>query len=555
MEKNLDIKVGATDDASGPFEKVRGALKGLIGSFHQSTDSALGMVKAGALLETGMKGVEMAFDAAKDVIRDTVGDALHYQDALEQMHAALVSIGDGSKEATQRAAAFAEAVENQTIYSREAVLQAQQLGATIGGFTGPSLQTATKAAIGLAQKLNIDLATAMEYVARSAHGQSSLLTRYGITFDKNATAQQKFNTVLKDGLQSFSLAQAQTRTLTGAWANFTHQIQSAVQDAMMPAIGAITRIAESLAQDRPVILAFGQVVGAVMNAAMSVFKSLGSIVSGVFGNSAGGMENILLQAAYTISHWKEGLTIDVLAVELTFVRLSNQVQYLFGTVMPTWIDWFAKNWKSVLTDAGEYVGTIFSNMSSNIVKIFENIPGLISGRVKFDSLWTPLEEGFKSTMAQLPRIAARTKGPLEQALGSALADATRHYDAGLDDYLKKQHAAAAHEEAGIHTGSTITVGDMPDIHKLVKHHATHHLRATHTVHHHQVRGYSAEHVQSNWSLTGIAAAFASAHQAHDPAKSTARNTAEIAKSTAAANAMMQDLLSLMHRNPVIAGVL
>ncbi len=558
MDKTLEIHVGAKDDVKGPLEAVRKSLRGLFGSFSHAQSGAASLLRTGALLGGGFIALKAAVDLAHGAFRDSLGGAIEYQSEVEGLRAALTTLGDGTAAATRRAAAFADTIEQTTDYTRGQVIAAEQLGATIGGFTGPALSTATKAAIGLSQKLGIDLKTSMELVARAAHGQTSEFTRYGVTLNKAGTAQQKFDQVIQAGLSSFSLANAQTKTLAGAWSQFKHEVSSATQDAMAPAISSLTGIATYLASAKPAIAAFGQVVGAVVTAATSVVGEFGQMIGKIFGTSAGGLTQTLLRAAYAISHWKEALAIDILAVELLFVRLANQIQYQFTVVLPAWFNWFAENWKSIFDNAAVYTMDVFKNMGTNIVKIFENLPGLISGHVDFASLWTPLQAGFKSTLAALPQIAARQRGSLEQALGSALSGAESRYKSGLSGYLAKENA---HGKSGA-TAMPSTIPLAPGtVSVAVKHHLARHLEhARHNAesksrsHGHSTGEFSVHAIQGP-GISGVAAAFASSMQQSSAADKTAASSAKTAREATESRKILESISAALGHNPLIAGVL
>ena len=452
------------------------SIKGLEGTYLGTKD-----------LQIGLKAVSGALNAA-------IGPAVAYQASLSAMRAALSSVGDTTKGAVRQAAAFATAVEGQTTYSREAVLGAMKLGATIGGFTGPALDTATQAAIGLSQRLGIGLNQAMNLVSRAAHGQTSALTRYGIVLPKSETAQQKFNTVLKLGVGAFSLAHAQTNTFSGAMAQLKNGLSAALATAFMPLVKALTHVAHwftgAIQAAKPFITAVGRNLSAALSATIgwlkqawdwvykvfgppllalqtaemaylgalwgvvkSVFSGIGDILSWVGGKFGGlgltwkkvstFLEECLLLLAYSIKHWKTTAAIAILGFELGVVRCCNKVVYLFGTVLPAWMDWFAANWKNILLNLALESMTIFKNLAENIGRTFMDLPALISGSMNFSQVWHPLLSGFKSTMVALPKIAARHRGPLENELAAAFKGAKRQYGHGAAQYLAR-HMQSIH---------------------------------------------------------------------------------------------------------------
>lgn len=113
--------------------------------------------------------------------------------------------------------AYAAQMQSLTVYGDEQILTQMAYARNLG-VTKDKLQEAATAAIGLAARFRIDLASAMMLVGRASQGQTQMLTRYGIIIDQNLSAQDKFNELLKIGAQSFRLAEEETKTAEGALA-------------------------------------------------------------------------------------------------------------------------------------------------------------------------------------------------------------------------------------------------------------------------------------------------------------------------------------------------
>jgi hypothetical protein len=58
--------------------------------------------------------------------------------------------------------------------------------------------------------------------------------------------------------------------------------------------------------------------------------------------------------------------------------------------------------------------------------------------VKFDDVWTPLTDGFKTSLSALPNIVAQQKGPIETALENMLTGLADKHGVGFADFLKKR---------------------------------------------------------------------------------------------------------------------
>lgn len=162
-----------------------------------------------------------------------------------------------------------------------------------------------------------------------------------------------------------------------------------------------------------------------------------------FGGFIGWVKTQCLELAYAATHLGDTWQLVSTDMELAVVRFANQTAYFFTEVIPATAIWFANNWRDIFTTVFNWTTTVFGNLASNIVNIISNIPGLISGSVSFSDLWTPLTDGFESSLKELPKIAERQAGPLEDSLQHQ-ADALREsYGKGLGDYLAEHQQKVA----------------------------------------------------------------------------------------------------------------
>lgn len=118
---------------------------------------------------------------------------------------------------------YAAEMQKLTIYGDEQILNQMAYAKNLGVTTG-KLQEATTAAVGLAARYRLDLASAMMLVGRASQGQTQMLTRYGIVLDENLTDGQKFNEVLKIGVKSFRLAEEEARDAAGSFGQWKNEV-------------------------------------------------------------------------------------------------------------------------------------------------------------------------------------------------------------------------------------------------------------------------------------------------------------------------------------------
>ncbi len=83
------------------------------------------------------------------------------------------------------------------------------------GIQSDQIERATKAAIGLAARYNLDLNTAMLGIARVAAGGSARWLQYYGIVDETMTKSEKFAEVLKVGEAAFAVAELKAKTLGG----------------------------------------------------------------------------------------------------------------------------------------------------------------------------------------------------------------------------------------------------------------------------------------------------------------------------------------------------
>lgn len=155
---------------------------------------------------------------------------------------------------------------------------------------------------------------------------------------------------------------------------------------------------------------------------------------------ADGASALMMMAGYAISHFSDTFILVGTEVELAVVRMGNQIYYVFSDVIPGVLSWLGNNWAKILTDMANLEVTVFENMAGNAVKVFKNLPGLISGSTKFDDIWTPLTDGFKATLTEMPRIAERQAGPVEKSLQQQADRAAQSYTQGLGQYMAEHMA-------------------------------------------------------------------------------------------------------------------
>ena len=191
-----------------------------LGSLEEKTNAVLKKVGSIAISLFGFR--ELA-KYAKNAV-----DAFIVQDnAVNGLTRALQAVGQGGY--SKKLQEVASSLQDVTTFGDEATLQVMTLGLNMG-LTADKMESATKAAMGLAAKYSqLDLNTAMQLIAKAANGNTARLKMFGIQIDETKTKTEQLNELLKKGEDAFPLAKAQTFgqhliQLQNAWGDLSEQV-------------------------------------------------------------------------------------------------------------------------------------------------------------------------------------------------------------------------------------------------------------------------------------------------------------------------------------------
>ncbi len=99
------------------------------------------------------------------------------------------------------------------------------------------------------------------------------------------------------------------------------------------------------------------------------------------------------------------------------VQMAGVTEHFFTGTLPSLLSWFADNWQSVFFTAFDFVATGFINVGQNIRNVWSAILDFITGSSDgLNFTWTPLLDGFRNTISELPDIPDRVMSDLEQQL-------------------------------------------------------------------------------------------------------------------------------------------
>ncbi|MDP3760914.1 MAG: phage tail tape measure protein [Ramlibacter sp.] len=231
-------------------ERIRVIIEGV----DAASQVLAGIKKESDALNTSLKhigtGLAVAGAAIAGAISLTVKAAADQQQATESLAAAMRNTHTFTEAALTSQLDFASALQRTTVFSDDAITRMQALLVNFGHLGGPALQEATKATVGFAAALNIDLEAAARRVALAIDGSADSLGRFGVQFDANATQQERFQAIMAKGLSLFGTAEAQATTFTGRLLQFKHIVNDlgeTIGNVLLPGLtDVLKRLTEAM---------------------------------------------------------------------------------------------------------------------------------------------------------------------------------------------------------------------------------------------------------------------------------------------------------------------
>lgn len=401
--KVVNILIKAKDETAAGINSALGGLKRLVASPAALIGGAVGGLSVGAIIKESLEGFAEA------------------EAASVKLSTALDLLGKGGKSATDDMKAFAEEIMRQTTLDDDAVVSLAALGASMGKLSGEQLKQATVAAIGFSRALNIDVESAMTLVSKAAQGHAEAFGRYGISFDKNATDQEKFNQILLRGADAFKLARAETETLSGKLAQAKVALGNVGETIGSFLAPVVISLADTVRNSMPTIESY------IRSFAESAIKSI-TFVETVFRN------------------WGDSLEYVRTLVALNMTTIWKEIEHVFSVNVPQLLTWFGNNWQNLFADLLDGTVAAFMNLGENIKVIWTELWDYVStfGAEGFEEGWSnqlkAMFDGFSAATEQLPDFIARSiseeEQELERQLGELGANIGDKFNAKLAERMK-----------------------------------------------------------------------------------------------------------------------
>lgn len=277
---------------------------------------------------------------------------------------------------------------------------------------------------------------------------------------------------------------AQSQTISGLFSTLKDNVGFAMRELgqqmasafdfktlLADSITFFQNLRQSISGMTPTFIAFANAVksafAAMKEAGVVAWTSIGQAFGTTQSQMDLGLTDLFTVASFVFKNWPDLAQLAFTNIALHAVRSFSQIVHFLTVVLPTTARWFLDNWRDIFETVFNFTGTVFTNLASNAINALSAIWNYIAGNSStLEFAWTPLTDGFKNTISELPDIPDRAISDLEksltkdsEALGKKMNDAL----AGefLQNMQQSQQAALekAQEQAAI---ASADAGTMPD---------------------------------------------------------------------------------------------
>jgi hypothetical protein len=360
----------------------------------------------------------MAFRSVTSSISGMVSGAIDAQKSGAKLDAVLASTGGAAGVSGEEIRKLASDLQLVTDFEDDATVAAAGVLATFTQVKGDVFKDAIVSAQDLSAVMGQDLQSSVVQIGKALNDPIkgiTALSRVGVSF----TEQQK--------QQITQMAKA--GDIAGAQAMILRELQTEFGGAAEAMSSPFTRIGNIVGD-------IGEGIGAVFLPALEAVASriadgilpVAESMSEKFAMAGGVLRDVVVSAinaaVAVVSSF--GTYLDLLGAQtaLVFVQMGNSVAFFFTDQLPAYFTWFLDNWGNLWTDALSITQTAFSNLATNVSTNMQAIWDYIASRgaTALEFTWTPLLDGFKATVSELPKIADRIPGELEKTLGESVAN-------------------------------------------------------------------------------------------------------------------------------------
>lgn len=431
----LFVDITARDDE---MKRQIGGLKGQLSTMGVAIGTAAGNLAASA--------ISGAASALAGFISRGISGAVNLAETVSKVNTVF---GDSAGIITGQAESMAKAFG----LPKQAILDAAASIGLVGKAAGQSqaasadmAATMAKLAADASSFYNVPLDQALEKIRAGLVGESEPLRAFGVLLNEESVAAE-----------ALALGLAKSKKEIDDQAKVAARA-SLIQKGLADASGDLERTAGSTANQ------WRKLTGTLENLAVSVGETLSPAIASLAtlaADAATGLVAAFESSRETFRSFSDGVVEAVATIgvawrnlpdlwEITVIKAREMGQNLMAifAVIPENLaiiaTYIAGNWRELITDAINAVGTVFGNLGDNLARLAAAIVGFLTDPTKgFEFEWKPLLDGFQATAQSLPELARPALVSLQAEIDEAAGRIADREAKRASDLADRAKAAAA----------------------------------------------------------------------------------------------------------------
>lgn len=420
MDEDIEFDVAANDTASEVLRKLGHELQSLsetIGETSQKSQKlevsmqGLGVVAAAL---AAAYGALKAASAVGSFIGASVNEFVAVEKAVYGLDESLVQL--------------ANTIESGTNIDEKSILSLMK-DAKGKGFNGDQIGEVTKAAVGLAEVMQVSLTEALNRAQQATNGNFDAFERLIPGIGMMASQEEKLAAVTKLASEGLERKSDQANSAVAVFDRMNTELNN-----LYETVGALIEPFRQLAYEAIAIVA-EYLTQALQPAVEYITKTFSSMADSVSGASEWLLQSIVgaftaVEVAFTSAGDIANLTMATILLSLEQIR--SNMEHVFLVVIPEYLSWFARNFFNIAKDAVQAVLTVFNNLGTSIGEIMFAIWNHISSgfsEESYEHLMKTIGEagtrgllsGFEPVTEALPEIGERAVSDFEKEM-QGLAD-------------------------------------------------------------------------------------------------------------------------------------
>lgn len=402
----IPISVVAQDKASEVLKGVESSLGSLSNSLEESSQKT-------QISFSGIVAAAASIAAAYGTVKAATAVTSEY----DKQATAMRGLSDAQ-------VAFTQQVE-QSLGIRDTEVAKILKQAAAYGVEASSLQTVTKATIGVANALDINHKQALQKVINAGKDWQQVQDAAIIGLDKQTAIMGTSSGAVIQLQNQFSKLREAVGGLMSPIVDLASRglsvFASAMTSAATPAINVFMAAVEMA---KPVLQQFGDFIGLIGQALGQQVQAMALVV-------AEGFAAILAAADVTWNSFGEIVSISLNTVELAVIQWSEILKHTFTVEIPAYVKWFAENFFAILRDMAVGAITLIQNLGKNMGEAFFAIFQWIAGGMQGglgglmeqlgNGLYVGLLDGFTAQTQSLPDVIKREITAREKELAELIA--------------------------------------------------------------------------------------------------------------------------------------